>query len=187
VTDAIIQNRVRMASGFSAPEVRTVVGPPAVAIPAPRTIQDLLGELTYHHLGVVVTDLDIARELYSVSLGVSEWETRTISGPAIWRGRPILIEGARVAFGRLGSSLIELVEPGRTPWAARKILDRRGEGIFSICYQVDDVPGTVRRGVGAGCLVEQFSPDAEKPRSVYLDAGSGLLIELIPDGVDWDG
>ncbi|ETA04470.1 lactoylglutathione lyase-like lyase [Frankia casuarinae] len=188
--ETIIQNRedwIRTTPDPASSSVRTTPHSPACALLAARVIEEMLGELTFHHLGILVADLDAARERYAVSLGVDAWESRVVSGPAVWRDRPIMIEDVRIAFGRFGSSLVELVEPGERPWTGREILDQRGEGLFSIGYEVDDLPACLHRAVAAGCLVEQLRPDARNPRRAYLDAGSGLLIELIPGGAGQNG
>ncbi|EIV94288.1 VOC family protein [Frankia sp. QA3] len=148
-------------------------------------VESLLAGLTFHHFGIVVTDLDLARELYTVSLGIDSWRTLALSGPAVRRGRPVALDGTRVAIGRLGTSLVELVEPGCQPGTAREILDRRGEGLFAIGYVVDDVAAQLRASVAAGATVEQVRPDAGHPVGAYLDAGSGLLVDLVQSGASW--
>lgn len=152
-----------------------------------EAIESLLAGLTFHHFAIVVADLDLARELYTVSLGIESWHTRALSGPAVRRGRPVALDGARVAAGRLGSSQVELVEPGRQPWTAREILDRRGEGVFAIGYLVDDVAAQLHASVAAGARVEQVRPDTQHPVGAYLDGGSGLLVDLVQSGSSWSG
>jgi catechol 2,3-dioxygenase-like lactoylglutathione lyase family enzyme len=148
-------------------------------------VDSMLARLTFHHFGIVVADLEPAREFYTVALGVDAWQVLEQSGPALWRGRLIALDGTRVAVGRLGMGHVLLVEPGCQPSLAREMFDRRGEGLFAVGYLVDDL-GDMLRGIGrGGTVVEQVRPDRGDPHEAYLDGGSGVLVTLLQQGAPW--
>ncbi|WP_041938810.1 MULTISPECIES: VOC family protein [Frankia] len=185
-TESIFHPRAWMATGVI-PARHGAMDPPPAGAPFTGlgAVEAALAGLTFHHFAIVVTDLELARELYTVSLGIDSWHTRALSGPAVYRGRPVALDGARVAIGRLGAGLVELIAPGCQPSAARETLDRRGEGLFAIGYLVDDVAAQLRVPVSAGARIEQVRPDARHPVEACLDAGSGLLVDLVQSGSSW--
>lgn len=142
-------------------------------------IDMLLGGLTFHCFDIAVTALEAAREIYTVTLGVEIWQTRELAGTVWRRGRAVSLAGTLVAEGRLGSGLVRLVEPAAGHTVAREAIERRGEGLFSIGYQVDDPVAALGATLAARTLVEQFGPDRIRPAEIYLNGGSGLLLCLL--------
>ncbi len=145
----------------------------------------LLAGLDFHHFAIVVADLALARELHTVELGVEAWQSGELSGQAVRQGRQVALDGTRVAVGRLGAGLVELVQPGPHPTVAREILDRRGEGLFAIGYLVSDPREALRKAAAHGGVLEQVQPNRAEPTEAYVDAGSGLLIGLLRRGAPW--
>ncbi|CAO5176790.1 VOC domain-containing protein [Frankia sp. AiPs1] len=163
--------------------------PQLFSTPAPTgagfaAIGSCLAGLTFHHFDIAVAGLDEAREIYTVMLGIGAWRTRTLTGAVERHGRTVAQGGARVAVGSLGSGLVRLIEPGIGLTVAREALDRRGEGLFAIGYQVDDPIAALGAALVAGTTVEQVGPDLVTPTEIYLDGGSGLLLNLLHGGAN---
>lgn len=110
---------------------------------------------TFHHVGVIVQDLDKAVEYYK-SLGFIDfpaeiekkdnrplWEKITAYGQTvIEKGQPLFhvkpgLKPGRVKFCRMGTIPLELIEPGDAFQEVNgDFLKSRGEGIDHIAYTV---------------------------------------------------
>ncbi|MCM3885472.1 VOC family protein [Frankia sp. R82] len=158
-----------------------VFGPPVpIPVGAGRAAMDaLLAGLTFHRFDIAVADLEAAREFYTVALGVEVWQSRALAGTVWRRGQAVPLAGTLVAEGTLGSGFVRLVEPAAGHTVAREALERRGEGLFAIGYQVDDPVTALGAALAAGTAVEQLGPDPVHPAEIYLDGGSGLLFGLL--------
>jgi methylmalonyl-CoA/ethylmalonyl-CoA epimerase len=81
-----------------------------------------------HHVGVVVRDMDQAMRFYRDTLGLHVHKEATIEE-----------QGVRAALLTLGDSEIELLQPVVADTGIARYLDKRGEGLHHICFQVDDI------------------------------------------------
>src|SRR5690349_21227282 len=63
-----------------------------------------------YHIGIAVSDLADAIEQFQSILGVGPWGRIDAEVPSIYRGAET-VSGVRSAFARLGSMLVEIVEP----------------------------------------------------------------------------
>ncbi len=85
-------------------------------------------ELQVHHIGIVVDDIDKAKEVYEKIFGLEI------------TGRKMVNEfNAECAFIPVGNTYIELVKPTANDGLA-KFLEKHGSGtLHHICYIVDDM------------------------------------------------
>ena len=91
------------------------------------------------HIGHVVTDRDAAIARYEATFGVSV---------AL---REVLDEqGVEAVALEAGSSVIELIQPVSPESAVARFLDRRGEGLHHVAYEVDDLHATLAELAGDG-------------------------------------
>lgn len=123
------------------------------------------------HLGLAVRSLDEAVEFYREALGLELAGTEEVAS-----------EGVRVGFLPAGQPRIELLEPlGKSSPVARH-LERRGEGIHHICFQVNDLEEAVRRiqEKGARLIEPAIREGAEGCRVSFVHPRSahGVLVEL---------
>ncbi|TAK56839.1 MAG: methylmalonyl-CoA epimerase [Dehalococcoidia bacterium] len=81
-----------------------------------------------HHVGVVVRDMDEAMRFYRDTLGLHVHKEATIQE-----------QGVRAALLTLGNSEIELLQPVVEDTGVARYLEKKGEGLHHICFQVDDV------------------------------------------------
>lgn len=122
------------------------------------------------HLGVAVKDLKEAREFYRTVFGVESGEPMVGGGGTV---RASLIE--------LENATIELLEPIGTEGAIAKFLEKRGEGIHHICYEVDDINAEIAllktKGIEA---LGKPMPGAEGLSAFLHPKGTrGVLVELV--------
>ncbi len=80
------------------------------------------------HLGVAVKDLEEARGFYRSVFG------KESSEPVVGGGGTV-----RASLVELENATVELLEPIGNEGAIAKFLEKRGEGIHHICYEVDDI------------------------------------------------
>ena len=130
----------------------------------------MLGKI--EHIAVAVADLDAAIALY-----------RDVWGLEVEHRERVEDQGVEEAMVRIGESYIQLLGATGPETTVGKFLERRGEGLHHIAYEVDDLEGALAR------LKEQGVPLIdEKPRKggrghmvafVHPKGNRGLLVELI--------
>ena len=86
-----------------------------------------------HHVGVVVRDIEQALGFYRDTLGLPVHKIQTMDD-----------QGVRAALLTLGDSEIELLQPVVADNGVARYLERRGEGLHHVCFEVDDVDGDLR-------------------------------------------
>ena len=122
------------------------------------------------HLGVAVRDLEEARDFYRSILGLE-------SSDPILGG-----EGAiEVSMVQVGDAIVELLQPVGNKGVMTKFLEKRGEGIHHICYEVDDINSEVASLKAKGIeIISEPKPGAEG-MSVFLHPRGthGVLVELV--------
>lgn len=91
-------------------------------------------------------------------------------------------DGARIAGLEAGDALVELLEPANPESPIGKFVAKRGPGIHHVCFEVDDLVGTLQRCRAAGIRLidEQPRLGAEGKHIAFLHPSStgGVLIEL---------
>ena len=91
-------------------------------------------------------------------------------------------EGVRTSFFQVGPNKIELLESTRPDGPIAKAIEKRGEGIHHIAYEVDDIEKEMNRLKGEGFeLIHQAPKDgADNKRICFLHPKStnGVLVEL---------
>ncbi len=95
-------------------------------------------------------------------------------------------QGVRAAVVRIGGTLLELIEPTDPTSGVARYIERRGEGMHHICFEVDDLEDTLSRLDDADVqLVDKVPRKGLVGNIAFLHPRStrGVLIEL----VDADG
>lgn len=123
------------------------------------------------HIAIVVENLSNALAFFRETLGL-ELE-RTALEPE---------QHVTVAFMPAGDSEVELLEPDETDSGVARFLEKRGEGIHHICFEVTDLDAALERLKEAG--VELINPEPVtnsrgwRLAFVHPKAAHGVLIEL---------
>jgi methylmalonyl-CoA epimerase len=95
-------------------------------------------------VGIIVKDIDKARIAWSEMLGVKPPQPSVAEGhssrPTLFMGNPSDAK-AKLAFFSMENLQIELIQPlgGKSTW--QEFLDKNGEGIHHIAFQVKDING----------------------------------------------
>lgn len=121
------------------------------------------------HVGIAVQALDEILPFYRDVLGMPEVPLDDA-------------DGARIAGVAAGESLVELLEAQSAESPIGKFVAKRGPGIHHICFEVDDLDGTLARCRDFGIRLIDQTPriGAEGKRIAFLhpSATAGVLIEL---------
>ena len=123
------------------------------------------------HIGIAVEDLAAAKKLYGEVLGLKllfEEEVPT--------------EKVRVAAYDGGGMRIELLQSTSPDGPIGRHVASRGPGIHHVCYQVDDVQGSVDRLAAAGVRMIDTAPRPGaggcRVAFVHPKGALGVLVEL---------
>jgi methylmalonyl-CoA epimerase len=127
------------------------------------------------HLGVAVRSLAPALELYRDRLGL-----------AVQGVEEVPQEKVRIAFLPLGDTRLELLEPTTDDSPVARFIDKRGEGLHHICFEVENLDGILARLPGSGIDLLPGYPraGAEGGRVAFFHPRStgGVLMELCERG-----
>lgn len=124
------------------------------------------------HLGIAVRNIDAALSFWRDALGLEHESTKELPE-----------RGLRVAFLRAGETLVELLEPLHERSEISTFLDKRGEGIHHVCFEVDDIRAKIADVQSKG--VRMVSPEpsigAEGLPVAFMHPKScnGVLAELL--------
>jgi methylmalonyl-CoA/ethylmalonyl-CoA epimerase len=123
------------------------------------------------HLGIAVNNLELSKELYSKLLGEPPYKTEKVES-----------EGVATAFFQIGESKIELLESTDPGSAIARFLEKRGEGIHHIAFEVEDIVAEIDRMKDQGFTVLNEAPkigaDNKLVCFIHPKGTGGVLIEL---------
>jgi methylmalonyl-CoA epimerase len=123
------------------------------------------------HIGIVVHNIEEALQVYEGALGLRLTDVEEVPEQAV-----------RVAFLPVGESKLELLESLTAEGGVAKFLEKRGEGIHHICFEIDDIEATLQDLAAQGIqLIDEQPRQGVHGRVAFLHPKSahGVLIELI--------
>jgi methylmalonyl-CoA epimerase len=123
------------------------------------------------HIGIVVRRIEEALKVYQDALGLPLTKIEEVPEQEV-----------RVAFLEVDGSEVELVEPTSTKSGVARFLERRGEGLHHICFEVDEIEGALRELEAKGiALVEREPRRGAKGKVAFIHPRSacGVLVELL--------
>ncbi|SHG00163.1 methylmalonyl-CoA epimerase [Pedobacter caeni] len=123
------------------------------------------------HIGIAVKDLDLSCDLYEKLLNT-----------ACYKKEEVASEGVNAAFFKTGENKIELLAATNEDSPIAKFLEKRGEGIHHIAFDVEDIQAEMERlrGEGFTLLNEQPKKGADNKLVCFLHpkGTNGVLVEL---------
>ncbi len=124
-----------------------------------------------NHVCIAVKDIDETIQFYRDVFGVTDSEVVDIEDQAV-----------RATLIQVGGSQLEFIEPTDPNGGVAKFIDRRGEGVHHICFEVEDLAGTLQRLDEQGVAVIDREPREGLSGTIgFLHPKStrGVLIELV--------
>ena len=125
-----------------------------------------------YHLGYAVEDIEAASRFYSENFGAEPTEPEVVEE-----------QGIVATTFRVGESMIELVQPTRPDSPVGRFLERRGEGVHHVAYEVEDLEAALRelKRSGGELVDEEPRRGAGGTRVAFVHPKSafGVLTELV--------
>lgn len=123
------------------------------------------------HIGIAVKDLKTSNSIYEKLLGAASYKTEEV-----------ISENVLTSFFKCGDSKIELLQATNDNSAISKFIDRRGEGIHHIAFEVADIYAEMKRLRSEGFVLLNEEPKTGADNKlicfVHPKSTNGVLIEL---------
>jgi methylmalonyl-CoA/ethylmalonyl-CoA epimerase len=123
------------------------------------------------HIGIAVKDLEASNELFKTLLGREHYKIEEV-----------VSENVKTSFFQTGESKIELLEASNPNSAIAKFIEKRGEGIHHIAFEVEDIHAEMKRMEGEGFRLLNAAPkrgaDNKLVCFIHPKSANGVLVEL---------
>lgn len=127
--------------------------------------------LRIEHIGIAVRDLEKSNRLFEALLGISPYKEETVES-----------EKVKTSFFQTGQTKLELLESLTDDGPIARHLEKRGEGMHHIAFEVTDIEQEMRRlsGLGMRLLNEKPKRGADNKLVCFLHPKdtNGVLVEL---------
>lgn len=123
------------------------------------------------HIGIAVNSLEVSNTLFEKLLGVSAYKMEEVAS-----------EGVKTSFFMNGPNKIELLEATSPDSPIAKFLEKKGEGIHHIAFDVEDIVAEIERLKNEGFTVLNEAPkkgaDNKLVAFLHPKGTNGVLVEL---------
>lgn len=123
------------------------------------------------HIGIAVRNLNESIPLFEKILQTPCYKTEVVAG-----------EKVKTAFFRTGDSKVELLESTDSEGVIARFIEKRGEGLHHIAFQVADIDAEMARlkSEGIELLQDRPKPGADNKLICFLHPKHthGVLIEI---------
>lgn len=123
------------------------------------------------HIGIAVKDLEVSNVIFEKLFGVSAYKFEDVE-----------TEGVTTSFFRNGPNKIELLAATNPESPIAKFLEKKGEGIHHIAFDVEDIVTEIARLKNEGFVVLNEIPkkgaDNKLVAFLHPKSTNGVLIEL---------
>lgn len=128
-----------------------------------------------NHVCLAVSDIEDALGFFRRTFGVGETEVVELDD-----------QGVRAALVRVGGSQLEFIQPTDPNGGVARFIERRGEGVHHVAFEVEDLQRQLDRLAAEGVQLIDSAPReglSGEIAFIHPRATRGVLIEL----VDQDG
>ena len=123
------------------------------------------------HIGIAVKNLQISIPLFEKLLNSSCYKTETVAG-----------EQVNTAFFKTGETKVELLESASPDGVIAKFLEKKGEGVHHIAFEVSDIESEMKRLKAEGFILLNETPkmgaDNKLVCFLHPKGTNGVLVEL---------
>lgn len=123
------------------------------------------------HIGIAVKDLAISNQLFEKLLGTASYKTEEVAS-----------EGVMTSFFQTGPNKIELLVATNPESPIAKFIEKKGEGIHHIAFEVDNILSEMERLKNEGFVLINEIPkkgaDNKLVAFLHPKGTNGVLIEL---------
>ncbi len=123
------------------------------------------------HIGIAVKDIKNSNALFAKLFGKEHYKIEAVES-----------EGVSTSFFMLGETKIELVQSTSETSAIAKFIEKKGEGIHHIAYDVEDIYAEIERLKKEG--FEMINPEPKQGADnklicfLHPKTTNGILVEL---------
>ena len=123
------------------------------------------------HIGIAVKDVKASNDLFYQLLGKAHYKIEEVAS-----------EGVLTSFFQTGESKVELVQSTKEGSAIDKFIERKGEGIHHVAFEVEDIKAEMKRLENEGFRLLNEKPkkgaDNKLVCFVHPKTANGVLVEL---------
>ena len=123
------------------------------------------------HIGIAVKDLNDAVDTYEKLLNTPCYKTESVES-----------EKVETAFFQTGESKVELLGATEPDSVIAKYIEKRGEGLHHVAFEVDNIRAELKRLEGEGFTILNNEPkkgaDNKWVAFVHPKDNNGVLVEL---------
>lgn len=122
-----------------------------------------------NHIGIGVKDAEQVAKLWTEVFGV---EARS----------PVTEGDMKVVMLQLGDVLVELIAPASNQGVMAKFLEKRGEGLHHVCFEVDNIHSAMKELTAKGIeLIDKEPREGAEGKIAFLHPKSthGVLTEIV--------
>jgi len=127
------------------------------------------------HIGIAVKNLEQSNKLFASLLGTEHYKIEEVES-----------EGVRTSFFKIGDLKIELLEATRPDSPIAKFIEKKGEGVHHLAFDVEDVADSISDLAEKGFqpIGATPKPGADNKMIAFLHpkTTNGVLIEVCSDG-----
>ena len=123
------------------------------------------------HIGIAVKNLEFSNRLFEKLLGTASYKEEEVAS-----------EGVKTSFFKTGTNKIELLEATNPESPIAKFIEKKGEGIHHIAFDVTDIEAEMKRLQLEGFVLLNEVPkkgaDNKLVAFLHPKHTNGVLIEL---------
>ena len=123
------------------------------------------------HIGIAVKDLEKSNKLFARLFGSPHYKIEEVAS-----------EGVKTSFFKSVHSKIELLEASNPDSVIAKFIEKKGEGVHHIAFEVSDIVSEIARLKKEGFIVLNETPkkgaDNKLVAFLHPKSANGVLIEL---------
>ena len=123
-----------------------------------------------NHVAIVVDDIDQALKFWRDAIGLTVDHIEDVPS-----------QQSLVAFLPVGESEVELVAPTTTDSGMAKFLEKKGEGMHHLCFEVDNIEAVLKTLKEKEVKLINEEPlvlPGRKMAFIHPKAANGVLVEL---------
>ncbi len=131
--------------------------------------------LKIEHIGIAVKDLEKSNDLFAKLLGKPHYKVETVES-----------EKVSTSFFKVGENKVELLQASNPESAIAKFVEKRGEGIHHIAFEVENIEKEIERLKAEGFETTGTGKPfrgADNKLVIFFHpkSANGVLIELCQD------
>ncbi len=126
------------------------------------------------HIGIAVKNIEESNKLFTALLGVEPYKEEAVES-----------EGVITSFFQVGETKIELLEGTHDDSPIKKFIDKKGEGVHHLAFDVTDIEAEIKRLEGEGFTMIHKTAKAGADNKIiaflHPKSTNGVLVELCQD------